>query len=270
MGQPPALPIANSSPLNLRDSTRTRQNRGASLAPDRARLAFPCTPALRKLSGLMSKDMSEPSRVHVIVDDRESHGPVVEVLAELPNVELQCQRLAVGDYVVNQSCVFERKTLLDFVASIADGRLFVQAQKLAGLTVPAALILEGRASDLAGTQMRREALQGALVSLSLIFRLPVLRALDPSETARLMIYAAEQIRRHEGDGGCRYGRRPKRKRRIQLRLLQGLPGIGLERAGQLLATFGGVEAVMTASREELEQVDGIGPKIAAAIRDALQ
>jgi DNA excision repair protein ERCC-4 len=218
----------------------------------------------------MSKAISGPSVIHVVVDDREARSPVVEVLEQLPGIELQCQRLAVGDYLLNHRCVFERKTLLDFAASIADGRLFVQAQKLAGLPEPAAIILEGRTGDLAATQMRREALQGALISLSLIFRLPVLRALDPSETARLMIYAAEQMRRHEWEGGCRYGRRPKRRRRIQLRILQGLPGVGPERAGQLLETFGSVEAVVTACPEELEQVAGIGPKTAAAIRDALQ
>jgi DNA excision repair protein ERCC-4 len=218
----------------------------------------------------MSKAISGSSIVHVVVDDREARSPVVEVLEQLPGIELQFERLHVGDYLVNHRCVFERKTLLDFAASIADGRLFVQAQKLAGLPDPAAIILEGRAGDLAGTQMRREALQGAMVSLSLVFRLPVLRAVDPSETARLMIYAAEQMRRHEWEGGCRYGRRPKRKRRIQMRILQGLPGVGPERAGQLLETFGSIEAVMTATLEKLQQIEGIGPKTAAAIRDALQ
>lgn len=208
--------------------------------------------------------------LHVLVDDRETRSPVVEAFKQFPGIQLEFQRLSLGDYVVDRRCVFERKTILDFANSIADGRLFVQAYKLAGLPEPAAIILEGRASDLAVTQMRREALQGALISLSLIFRLPVLRALDPRETAQLMIYAGQQIRRHEQGGGCRAGRRPKRKRRIQLRILQGLPGIGPTRAGQLLQTFGSIEAVMTASQETLEQVDGVGSKTAAAIRDVLQ
>jgi ERCC4-type nuclease len=118
--------------------------------------------------------------------------------------------------------------------------------------------------------MRREALQGAMVSLSLIFHPPVLRALDAGETARLMIYAATQIHRHEWNAGATYGRKPKRKRRVQLRILQGLPGIGPGRAEELLQSFGSVEAVMTASRERLEDVAGIGAKTATAIRDILQ
>jgi excinuclease ABC subunit C len=55
-----------------------------------------------------------------------------------------------------------------------------------------------------------------------------------------------------------------------MRILQGLPGIGPARAEQLLETFGSVEAVMTASLERLEQVEGVGPRTASAIREVLR
>ncbi len=206
----------------------------------------------------------------ILADHREAASPVPAALKALPTVELQFKRLAVGDYLVDGRCVFERKTVKDFADSIVDGRLFVQAKRLASLAQPTAIILEGRASDLALTKVRRESLQGALVSLSLIYHLPVLRALEPSETARLLVYAGQQMRRHESSGACHYGRRPKRKRRIQLRLLQGLPGVGPTRANQLLEAFGSVQRAMTASLEELEAVDGVGSKTAAAIREVLQ
>jgi DNA excision repair protein ERCC-4 len=219
----------------------------------------------------MTFPASPDFRLLVVADHREAASPVPAALKQLPGVELQFTQLAVGDYLVDGRSVFERKTLADFAASIADGRLFVQAQKLAGLPQPAAIILEGRTSDVATIQMRRESMQGAMVSLGLIFHLPVLRALDAAETARLMLYAGRQLRRHESsEGGYRHLRRPKRKRRIQLQLLQGLPGIGPTRAKQLLETFGSVEAAMTASLEELEALEGVGPKTAAAIREVLQ
>lgn len=206
----------------------------------------------------------------VVVDDREAASPVPAALEALPGVQLRFSRLAVGDYEVDCRCVFERKTVADFAASIADGRLFLQARKLASMRQSAAMILEGRAADLAAIQMRRESLQGAMISLSLIFHLPVLRALDAAETARLLVYAGQQLRRHEEAGSGPYGRRPKRKHRIQLRILQGLPGIGPTRALQLLQSFGSVGAVMNASQASLEQVEGLGAKTATAIRQALQ
>jgi ERCC4-type nuclease len=106
--------------------------------------------------------------------------------------------------------------------------------------------------------------------LSIIFHIPVLRALDAAETARLLVYAGQQLQRHERFNGARYGRRPKGKRRLQLHILQGLPGIGPTRAGQLLEFFGSVQTVMAADLESLEKVEGVGPKTAAAILEALR
>jgi ERCC4-type nuclease len=63
--------------------------------------------------------------------------------------------------------------MLDFAESLKDGRLFMQAHRLVNSGGLVALILEGRGSDLSGSQMRREALQGAIVSLTLVFGLPV-------------------------------------------------------------------------------------------------
>ncbi|MBW2671282.1 MAG: hypothetical protein JRD87_15680 [Deltaproteobacteria bacterium] len=48
--------------------------------------------------------------------------------------------------------------------------------------------------------------------------------------------------------------------------MQGLLGIGYERAVRLLHTFGCVEGVISASSEELQVVEGIGKKIADKIR----
>ncbi len=215
-------------------------------------------------------DFAAPSLCTIVADDREVSSAVPAALQKLPGVQVIFKRLPIGDYIVDGRCVFERKTVVDFAGSIADGRLFAQATRLVSLTQPAALILEGRSADLAATQMRRESLQGAMISLSLIFHLPVLRALDANETAHLMLYAAKQIRRHESDNGFAHARKPKRKRRMQLRILQGLPGIGPNRAEQLLDSFGTVEAVMTATQERLQEIEGIGTKTAAAIRDVLQ
>ena len=67
-------------------------------------------------------------------------------------------------------------------------------------------------------------------------------------------------------GVQRHGYRPKSKRRRQLFILQGLPGVGPERAERLLARFGRVEAAITASSGDLQSVDGIGKSIADKIR----
>jgi ERCC4-type nuclease len=206
----------------------------------------------------------------VIVDHRETASGVLDALKQMRGVEVRLAHLKLGDYLLNSVCLFERKTLLDFAASIKDGRLFAQAKRLAAWPDRAAIIIEGTSHDLNAIAMRREALQGALISLTLVYDLPVLRSREPAETARLLVYAAEQLQRHADGALPRHGKRPRAKRRVQLRLLQGLPGIGPSRAAGLLERFERVEAVMTAGAESLQAVDGIGAKTAASIRWALE
>lgn len=120
--------------------------------------------------------------------------------------------------------LIERKPLPDLVASIKDGRLFGQAHRLAGWPLWKAFILEGTATDLAGSGMRREAIQGALIALTLYLGILLLRSQDPTETAQLMLFAARQGRSMATGSVPRPGRRPRGKARIQARVLQGLPG----------------------------------------------
>jgi ERCC4-type nuclease len=116
------------------------------------------------------------------------------------------------------------------------------------------------------TGVRREAIQGALITISLVLGLPVLRSRNPVETADLILYAARQVTFVARSGLKRYGYRPKGKRKRQLFILQGLPGIGRERANRLLDKFGSVEAIMNANCGELQMVDGIGNNTAKKIK----
>ena len=207
--------------------------------------------------------------IHVLVDDRERASGMVEVFKETRDVEVTIGRLSVGDYELNGKFLVERKTLLDFAASIKDGRLFRQACRMMASPLRPFLLLEGPTSDLTGSGIRREALQGALITLSLILGIPVLRARDARESVRLMLFAARQVESLASGPLPRKVRRPKGKQRVQLEILQGLPGIGPDRAMSLLKAFGSVGQVFNASLEELLQVQGIGPVTARSIRWAV-
>jgi DNA excision repair protein ERCC-4 len=216
------------------------------------------------------RDAAPTNPLRVVADDREAGCGVIEALRERPEISVTVERLVLGDYWVEGDCLFERKTLLDFASSIADGRLFSQALRLIASPGRTALILEGKASDLAQCEMRREALQGAMVSLTLLFKLPILRSIDPAETARLIVYAGGQLRARARDFPTWRRRKAKSKRRAQLQILQAFPGIGPERAELLLQTFGSVEAVVHAPADELQKIPGIGEKTAEAVRWVLQ
>ena len=206
----------------------------------------------------------------VVVDDREAGSGVAELLAARDDVRLRVERLRLGDYRIDERLLVERKTLPDLVRSITDGRLFTQGCRLADAGIWTAVILEGTGRDLADSGMRREAIQGALITLTLYLGVPLLRSRDPEETARLMLYAARQGRALAVRPLAREGRRPRAKLSIQTRVLQGLPGVGPERARRLLERFGDLESVMAAGVTELESVRGVGRGTAQAIRWAIK
>jgi DNA excision repair protein ERCC-4 len=212
------------------------------------------------------------TKINVIADDREVPSGVPNLLFSTPGIEMSLGRLPLGDYLVNERIIFERKTLLDLVASITDGRLFRQGHRLANSRLQSVLILEGTGADLSGCHMRREAIQGALITLTIGFGIPLLRSTGPEETVRLMLYAARQFdtaRVHRAFPRHFVGGRPNGKHKRQLHILQGLPGIGPERAQRLLDRFTTVQAVLNATVAELIETDTIGEQTARSIRAAV-
>ncbi|WKN45693.1 ERCC4 domain-containing protein [Tunicatimonas pelagia] len=219
--------------------------------------------------------VSELSLINIKVDDRERRSGLLPILQETEGVDLEVQRLPIGDYEVNGQLLVERKTLIDLVASLKSGRLFAQLYRLVQSERPCALLLEGTSTDLHRSGMRREAVQGALMQATLFMQIPVLRAMDAAESASLLLMAARQLNAL----GTRRSKSPRRwpprryptsqigrKEKQQLYFLQGLPGIGLTRARLLLEKFGTVQNVLSASERELQEVVGVGRSTAEKIR----
>lgn len=210
------------------------------------------------------------ARMHVVADDREKRCGVIAALRAMDDVTVSVRRLAQGDYLVDGRLLVERKTVRDFCVSLMDGRLFRQARRLAASKDRAVYIVEGAQTNAASFGVRRESLQGAILSLTVLFDLPLLRSTGPEETARLMGYVSRQMQRAGHIALPRAGYRPKNKRGRKLYILQGLPGIGPTRAMRLLDTFGSVEAVIGADEEELVEVSGISYGVARKIRQLVR
>ncbi len=210
---------------------------------------------------------------HVLADDREYKSKVPGLLGKIENTIVTKAHLPVGDYLVNDYLLIERKTLTDLAASIKSGRLFAQMFQLAQSGKKCVLLLEGTASDLMNSGMRREAIQGALIHITLRLEIPMLRAKDAEESARIIRYTAKQLEQpaYKKTKVKRYRSvKLKSKQKKQLYLLQGLPGVGPERAHALLERFGSVENIVQASEKELQTVPGIGQYVARQIRWILE
>ena len=186
-----------------------------------------------------ASDAPPQSIRRIACDDRERRSSVPESLAAQPNVELSIRRLEIGDYHIDKTLIVERKTLSDFAYSVRDGRLFPQVSRLVrSQRERSCLILEGTRKRYRRLAVPRSGFQGALITVTVVFGLPVLRSRDPEETANLILYAADQLQRTTVRSPRRCGFKTTPVRRHQLLLMQAVPEIGGMRAQHLLDTFG--------------------------------
>jgi len=205
-----------------------------------------------------------------VVDDRERSPGMLAALRTFDGVELRVARLDIGDYAVGSNLVVERKTVSDFVQSVIDGRLFRQARRLSrfssGLRF---LVLEGADGDLRQRGLSQHAVHGALITLTLVFGLPVLRTVDTVETAHLLVIAGRQLRRRMTSLARLHPSVNAPSRSTQLRMLLAIRDIGPLRASALLEHFGSIRSISAATLDELVVVPGIGQRTAHRIHWAM-
>lgn len=210
-----------------------------------------------------------PAKHKLQIDYGERGSKLANLAVNCDLFEPSFEKLRLGDYIINEAILVERKSSDDLAASIVDGRLFRQAKATARSPLRTVFLLEGPGeSEL--LKLHPHAILGACISLAVMWRLPLLISRSPEESLLILRLAAEQVRGLNVPELTRCGYRPKRSLRRKLFVLQGLPGVGPKLAASLLTHFGSVEKVTTANADQLRQVRGCGPKKASAIRQVLE
>lgn len=199
------------------------------------------------------------------VDFSERNAALLDLVRACGDFDIRMERLAIGDYCIDGGVLVERKTYADFATSLADGRLFPQAAALARSPHRPVVLLEGPKPPQM-PDVHPHALKGAMVSLAVMWRLPVICARGPEDSLLILRFLAQQLARTDAGVLPRYDRKPKRFASRKLYMLQGLPGVGPALANRLLLQFGSVERVITADQRLLIEVRGIGAKKAQWIR----
>ncbi|XRO77567.1 DEAD/DEAH box helicase [Methanocaldococcus sp. 10A] len=199
--------------------------------------------------------------IKIIVDVREKN--MAKLLHNYADVELKT--LEVGDYVLSDRVVVERKTADDFVNSIIDKRLFNQLKNLKKVEKPL-LIIEGENFS----RLHENAIKGAILSIIFDFGIPIIFTKNAEETADLLIKIAEKEQIKEKRAVMvRYGKTTMSLKEQQKFIVESLPDVGGALAERLLKHFKTVENVFTAKEEELMKVEGVGKERAKKIRDVL-
>jgi len=206
------------------------------------------------------------SKVLIFVDTRESS--IIEYFKQYDCI-LQKKMLIQGDFVVSDRVVIEKKTVKDFIQSITDKRLFQQLKDMKDNFEKPLLIIEGEES-LYG-YLHPNTIRGALAAVTVDLGIPILWTRDLADTAGLVYWIAKREQIDEKrEIALRNKKTPETIEEQQEYLIASLPDISLVRSKALLEHFKSPQNVFNASVKELQEVKGIGKKIAEKIKKVIE
>jgi DNA excision repair protein ERCC-4 len=209
-------------------------------------------------------------KVRVYADVREEKSGVIEELERMGILVVKRQ-LPLGDYLVSEEAVVERKTVKDFASSLVDGRLFDQASRLTESYSDVYYIVEGSPRYLSRWGDRGHQTLAALIALTVDYGVRVLWSDDPHTTAYLIAQLARRYQEGRGGTSIVLHRKPRLSSLAdwQLYIVQAFPGVGPKTARAILERFGTLEAFCKAPLSELSRIPGLGEKRAERIKAIL-
>jgi len=205
------------------------------------------------------------NQIMIFVDFREDKS-VVEFLKNM-NVKVKLTSLQIGDFVLSQRLIIERKTSDDFINSIIDGRLFKQAEELRDNFEKPILLIEG---NYFRETMNENAIKAAMSSIILDFDIPIIITRDKEDTAKTIYWLAK---REQIDSkkplGIKKKKKPKDFKKLQEHIVSSFPGISVIISKRILKKFKTIKKFTNAEENEMIKIDGIGKLLAKQLNKIL-
>ena len=165
---------------------------------------------------VVSNELKKHECIEIVVDHREDqfYDKIQEMIQSKENcpITVRKQNLALGDIILcfperkeiaeEIVCMIERKTFLDLLASIKDGRYEEQSHRLMySMEIPRhqiVYLLEGMMSQI--PSFHKQTVFSAITSLNLFKGFSVLRTVNLLESVELVVGMALKIHKNRKDG----------------------------------------------------------------------
>lgn len=205
--------------------------------------------------------------LRMVIDERERKSGIPDLLKQI-GVKVEMMNLPVGDYIVAPETIVERKSISDFISSVFDGRLFDQCNRLKEHFEHPCIIIEGNVDEIDTITENPLVFYGAMSSVVLDFKIPVIPTPTASHTAKLLVSMCARQGTIKGPF-LKKIRKSGDLKQQQLSILCSLPGVGEKLATRMLEKFGSTSNSLNASYVELSKISGMGEARAQKIRKIL-
>ncbi|MBD8088504.1 hypothetical protein IFT48_00670 [Pseudomonas fluorescens] len=221
-----------------------------------------------ELDFTVQKKEDDKKIVRIYADTREARSGVIKALQAMANVHVTVVELPCGDYILSPEVAVERKSAVDFVNSVMSGHIFEQVARMKIDYVRPMVLIEG---DPIRTRsaIKPEAVAGAMSSLMTVQMISLVSVADVTETAIMIATMARHLQHGLGYEINLHPKKPKPTQDAKNYVISSLPGLGTSTSAKLLAHFGTIYGVVTASQDQIMGVKGIGPKTASRIYDLI-
>lgn len=162
----------------------------------------------RRALGITTSLGTTDSLHQLSVDHSERHSGLLDAVHLSGKFDVRMAHLDTGDYLIANEVLVERKSVADLAVSLVDGRLFPQVARLAHSQYRSLLLIEGP-TPASIPDIHPHSLEGALVSIAAMWRLPVLQSSDSEQSARMLRFLADQVRGPHERILRRFDRKPK-------------------------------------------------------------
>ena len=218
--------------------------------------------------GTVAEAAPDGETVEIVADQRELDSHIARDLSTREGIETRLETLAVGDYVLSDRVVVERKGVDDFLDTLVGGdrSMFEQVGAAARHYARPVVVIEGdRLYE--SRNVHPNAIRGALASLAVDFGASVMQTADADGTADLLEVIARREQETDDRAVSVHGEKGGKTLAEQQEYVVGsVAEVGPVTARALLEHFGSVEAVMMAEEDDLLAVDGVGEVTADRIR----
>ncbi|MFC4450540.1 DEAD/DEAH box helicase [Halorussus aquaticus] len=221
--------------------------------------------------GVVATAEPDDETVEIVADQRELDSTIARDLSTREGIETRLETLSVGDYVLSDRVVVERKSVTDFLDTLTGGdrSMFEQLGDATRHYARPVLVLEGEGLY-EERNVHPNAVRGALASLAVDFGTSVLRTTGEDDTADLLeVIATREQEKDDREVSVHGEKASKTLAEQQEYVVSSIADIGPVTARSLLEEFKTVEAVMTAREDDLLDVQGVGEVTAERVREVV-
>ncbi len=204
----------------------------------------------------------------IVVDNRELKNGVVKELFR-NNIKIINEQLEVGDFIIPDNIACERKSVEDFVNSMLDGRLFKQVKDLIQNFQKPFLIIEGTKDIYSVRNVHANAIRGAIASLAIDFKIPLIFTKDEKDTAHFFIAIIKREAQEKREAEIRGKTKPLTDDELMEYIISSFPGVGRRTAKNILEHFKTITGFVTSQEDKLTMVEGVGKITAQKIKEII-